>query len=113
VWRRAGGSIESLAGHGPALGMVGDFDYRESSTIELAEGDLLLAYTDGLSEARSKDAPEAFLGEDGLSRVLQTVAPSATSARDIGQAIVEAAHAHARGHREDDLTIFVVRRGRA
>src|SRR5262245_8988723 len=114
VWRRAGGSIESLAGgHGPALGMIGDFEYRESISIELAEGDLLLAYTDGLSEARSKEAPDQLLREDGLRRVLQTVAPSATTAHAVGESIVEAVHAHARGNHEDDLTLVVVRRSRA
>jgi len=113
VWRRAGGAIESLPGHGPALGMIGDFEYRESTSLELAEGDLLLAYTDGLSEARSKDAPDALFGEDGLRRTVEAIAPSATSARAVGESIVEAVHAHARGHREDDLTLVVVRRSRA
>ena len=93
--------------------MIGDFEYRESSSIELAEGDLLLAFTDGLSEARAEDAPDALFGEDGLRRALQAVAPSGVTARIVGEAIVEAVHAHARGHREDDLTIVVVRRGRA
>ena len=36
----------------PALGMIDDFDYAESASLVLEPGDILLAFTDGLTEAR-------------------------------------------------------------
>lgn len=113
VWRSADGSIESISGHGPALGMIAEFEYTESSTIVLEKGDILMAFTDGLSEARPKDDPDALFGEEGLQEVVRQVGPTAKSARVVGEKIVQAVLAHARDNREDDLTIVVVQRNGA
>jgi sigma-B regulation protein RsbU (phosphoserine phosphatase) len=49
--RRADGSLEKLADrHGPPLGVVDNFVYGES-TILCTTGDLLISYTDGVTEA--------------------------------------------------------------
>jgi len=50
-----------------ALGILGDEDYT-SSSISLEPGDLLLCYTDGITEVF--DAHNRMLGTEGLSRVL-------------------------------------------
>jgi sigma-B regulation protein RsbU (phosphoserine phosphatase) len=111
VWRKSDGSVEAISGHGPALGMIGDFEFTESSTIELADGDILMGFTDGLSEARPLSDPDAMFGEEGLRNVVQELGPTATNATVVGEAAVAAVLAHADGNSEDDLTIVVVRRG--
>jgi sigma-B regulation protein RsbU (phosphoserine phosphatase) len=50
--RQAEGSLEILDSlHGPVLGMVRELVYKEGKTV-LSKNDILLAYTDGVTEAR-------------------------------------------------------------
>ncbi|MDP6538806.1 MAG: SpoIIE family protein phosphatase [Planctomycetota bacterium] len=110
VYRAADGSIESIEGHGPALGMMPDFRFEEGSTLTLGEGDVLLAVTDGLVEARSLQAPDDLFGEEGLRRVLGGQARAAAGARELTEAIVAEALDFSGGNTEDDMTVVSVRR---
>jgi sigma-B regulation protein RsbU (phosphoserine phosphatase) len=56
-----------LEGRGAPLGIVEEYEY-EAGSVQLAPGDLLLAYTDGATEV--PDADGSFLGEDGLAALL-------------------------------------------
>lgn len=58
---RAGGQLESLSEGGMLLGMAADASYR-SGQVELGAGDVLVAYSDGVIEARN-DADEEFGSE--------------------------------------------------
>lgn len=70
------GSVHAVGRTGTALGMLPDPDVDVHEVeIDLAPGDVLLAYTDGVTEARSGD--EQF-GEQRLAEVLAAVP------RDIG-----------------------------
>ena len=77
--RRPGEPPEPLGGHGVLLGVAGDDDWTET-TIEIAPGDTLLFFTDGVTETpgegsrygderlreamtRAGESPEALLGE--------------------------------------------------
>jgi signal transduction histidine kinase/serine phosphatase RsbU (regulator of sigma subunit)/DNA-binding response OmpR family regulator len=62
--RRGDGRVEALTGHGPLLGIFEDPAFPEVD-VELAPGDVLLLYTDGLIERNPR------LGEEkgGLSAV--------------------------------------------
>lgn len=110
VWRSADGSIEEIIGESPPLGVQDDLAFRAPAAVELAGGDLLIAFTDGLSDARPRDDPGAFFGEGGVQRIVREVAPTAGDAREVGKAIVDAVLDHAAGNSEDDLTLVVVRR---
>ena len=92
----------SLEG-GPPLGMV-EYDYPVE-TISLAEGDILVLVTDGITEAQ--DAAETLYGRDRIIGKLERVERSARS-------ICEAVRDDVRrfeGHEDptDDLTIMAIR----
>ena len=67
LFRARDGKVERLALEGMVLGVLPDFAYN-SSSVELAPGDLLLCYTDGVTEVC--DAEEKMLRVDGLARLL-------------------------------------------
>jgi len=114
IWRQRTGEIERIDGHGPAVGMVDDFDYSESPLFKLDPGDLILAYTDGLVEARHESRPDRFFDESGVRRILSEVAPRGTSTKELTEELVRHVLEFAGGVREDDWTVVAVRRtGRA
>ena len=76
--REAGGAALEWAGSdGIALGCLSGAEYAEQ-TATLAPGDLLLLYTDGLTEARA--ASGEFLGSEGLLRLLPSADLTAAAA---------------------------------
>jgi len=88
------------------LGLVHGTHYTQTA-VELAEGDLLLLYTDGISEARGESGDQ--IGVNGLlnlARELPTNSPSAT-----GEALLAAIEIYRGSARpEDDETIVVLAR---
>jgi phosphoserine phosphatase RsbU/P len=54
---RSGGEVERLAASGPPLGVLPSASYRAHETA-LGPGDLLLVYTDGITEAANPDEEE-------------------------------------------------------
>jgi sigma-B regulation protein RsbU (phosphoserine phosphatase) len=56
---RVGGSVETLGSTGPLLGIDADAAYDRPPATPVGEGDLLVLFTDGLTEARSR-AGEQF-----------------------------------------------------
>jgi anti-sigma regulatory factor (Ser/Thr protein kinase) len=85
---------------GPPLGLGG---VRPVQTIKLDVGEVLLAFTDGLLERRSRSLDE---GEGQLLDVLQSVPTD--SARSVCQRVVEAMAAS--GGFEDDCALLAVGR---
>ena len=110
VWRAGTRTIETIKGTAPALGMVDDFEYVEGPRITLAEGDILIAFTDGFVEARSsKDADQLF-DEAGVRRILENGAATGQSARELTEALVQSALQFSGGVSEDDMTVVTVRK---
>lgn len=70
VYRRLSGQHKELRTAGTLVGALPDAGFAEDQ-ISLEQGDVVLLYTDGLSEAR--DAGE-MLGTDGLARILSDTA---------------------------------------
>jgi serine phosphatase RsbU (regulator of sigma subunit) len=110
LWRAKTRTIERIPGHGPALGMMDDFEYVEGPRHRLEPGDVLVAFTDGLVEARSTKNPDKLFGEEGMRAVLQACALECRGARDTTEAVVRAVLEFAGGKPEDDMTLVVVRR---
>ncbi|MEO0652799.1 MAG: GAF domain-containing SpoIIE family protein phosphatase, partial [Planctomycetota bacterium] len=69
VWRAATGDCEEVDGGELAIGFSDDHVYENGTDLELAPGDALLAYTDGMTEARDESAETGFIGRDGLARL--------------------------------------------
>ncbi|HSC25908.1 MAG TPA: PP2C family protein-serine/threonine phosphatase [Vicinamibacterales bacterium] len=104
--RRRDGACERLPGTGVALGM---FEQSEFGSVEtrLEPGDLLVLYSDGITEA--EDPSGQPLEEAGLERVIERHA--ASGAADLAARILLAVEAHARQSRfADDLTVLILKR---
>jgi serine phosphatase RsbU (regulator of sigma subunit) len=103
---RADGAVERLEHGGLVLGALAGSTYEEA-THALHPGDLLLVYSDGLTEAMS-DGREEF-GEERAAEVLR--AHRARPAAAVVDALVQAARAHAGATpQSDDITLVVVKR---
>jgi sigma-B regulation protein RsbU (phosphoserine phosphatase) len=90
---------------GTVIGLFPDFPYKEAE-IELQSGDILVAYTDGISEAMNH-ADEEF-DEERLMDAIRTCPDR--SAANISNYIMEKVDAFTAGaDQHDDMTIVVVR----
>lgn len=99
------GIVERLRPTGPALGLLREATYAVAAT-RLAPGAFLLAYTDGVTEARSAD--RAFFTEE---RLLALLTPPAATAAALLDRIEEAVRAFAgEAPPSDDLTLLALRR---
>lgn len=110
LWSRNDRSMRDIKMCGPALGMLADEVYRAHPPLAMASGDVLVAYTDGLTEARKAGTEDDFYGEEGLRRTLDAAAAEGLDARAICTRLAEAALEHSGGVREDDITVVVARR---
>ena len=102
---RRGESVQLLGeGDQIPLGVLRDHEYRNNE-IELARGDVLVLYTDGIVEARDRD--EAMFG---LERLRELVARGPESPAALCEHIVGAVRAHQQGDSgSDDQTLIVLR----
>ena len=102
----AGGvEVQRLDTGGPVIGLIEDCDYQQGS-VTLAAGDVLVAYTDGVSEAMN-----AAMDEWGEGRLMETVEPNrSASAHALIEQVMTAADAFVAGApQHDDMTLLVVR----
>jgi len=103
-WLWADGEVRSLRATGPLLTLDPRATYV-SREVELTPGDLLLLYTDGLSEAR---AGEALFGDDRIAGILRR--DPGQDARVLCKSLLEAAQDFADGPLTDDVAILAIRR---
>lgn len=102
---RADGSVRLLDRGGAALGMTPGVTYEEDR-LDLDEGDLLIAYTDGLTEARDED--RHFYTLDRLIRLAREQrAAAAGRVRD--EILADLARHTGDRAPQDDVTLLVVR----
>jgi serine phosphatase RsbU (regulator of sigma subunit) len=99
-----GGVKARLAPTGPAVGMLPDMAFTVGSA-RLEAGDGLLAFTDGVTDARGASG---LYGEERLLALLRETAAPASALLD---AIESAVLAHAAGREQaDDIALLAVRR---
>ncbi|MEX1139461.1 MAG: PP2C family protein-serine/threonine phosphatase [Bacteroidota bacterium] len=107
VYHAADKRMEVLEPTGQVMGPFPDEKYVVENTY-LQPGDILVMYTDGISEARDSTG-NAEYGEQRISDYIQD--HSARSAEEICKGIHEDAKTFARGSEEtDDKTVVVVKR---
>jgi sigma-B regulation protein RsbU (phosphoserine phosphatase) len=100
LFRRAGGGVEQLRHVGLPLGVLDDEIYREDSIV-LEPGDVLIVYSDGLTQAQ----PDLLIDRALLASLIEGGASAAT----IADRLIELGRST--GPLTDDLTIAVLRRG--
>ncbi len=62
------GGVVALEGRGPALGLLPDVDYHDAGPLRLGASMVLLAVSDGVTDAVDRDGHR--FGREGVSRVL-------------------------------------------
>jgi sigma-B regulation protein RsbU (phosphoserine phosphatase) len=104
---RGDGGVERLVEGGPVLGLFPDLDFQQAET-RLLSGDVLIMYTDGLSETRNPEGEEF-----GEARIIErAMASRSRPAREMVGELVGAALAFAASAGlGDDLTVMVLKRG--
>lgn len=101
---RRDGSVKRLEAGGAPLGMFPDWTYQEDA-VQLDPGDLVLAYTDGVTEAADPAGREW-----GVEALVRAAAANAThGAEAIVRAIFTAMDEFSRGCQTDDATVAVLR----
>jgi serine phosphatase RsbU (regulator of sigma subunit) len=106
ILRRVDGTLERLTSGGIALGMFELSVYTAGDTW-LAPGDVLVLYSDGITEAENKQG--IFFDESGLQEVINR--HWWEDAATLGKAIVTSVEGHATDTRlADDLTVLAIRR---
>jgi serine phosphatase RsbU (regulator of sigma subunit)/pSer/pThr/pTyr-binding forkhead associated (FHA) protein len=106
VMVRASGKVEMLEGGGPVLGVLEIAPYREDRT-KFGLGDLLVIYSDGVTEATSTTEEEY-----GEQRLIDVLAQHRTEPSDaIVKAIMESVSQFSLGAAQaDDITVVVAKR---
>lgn len=100
-----GGVKARLAATGPAVGIVPKIGFKVGQAC-LAPGDILLGYTDGVTEATAADG--RFFAADQLVSILKT--PSSTAVALLDR-IAAGLQAHmGSGDQFDDITLLAIRR---
>jgi serine phosphatase RsbU (regulator of sigma subunit) len=97
-----GTNLESLSPTGPALGLMPNIPFATASRV-LSSGDLLLAFTDGVTEAKGADG---FFGQERLN----ALAVASFSAADLVTRVTSAVKEFEHGERADDITLLALRR---
>jgi serine phosphatase RsbU (regulator of sigma subunit) len=94
-----------LADGGPVIGLLAGAAYKEQ-TLQLLPGDILLAFTDGISEAMNASQDE--WGEDRM--IAEAQAHADLNAENLLQHLFRAADTFASGApQHDDMTLVVLR----
>jgi serine phosphatase RsbU (regulator of sigma subunit) len=106
VLMRAGKEMLTLDPTGPVIGLLDDPEYGQGEII-LCPGDVLVIYSDGVTEAMDPDGN--LFGEERLFEIIR--AHHTSSAGEIITAIVQAVRTFAgTAPQSDDLTLIVVKR---
>jgi sigma-B regulation protein RsbU (phosphoserine phosphatase) len=101
---RADGSVERLTATATVLGLFEEWDCTVAE-LELAAGDVLVIYTDGVSEASPNEEDE--FGEERLIEAARD--GRARSADEILEAILSQVQEFSQGEQADDMTLIVAR----
>lgn len=100
-----GEELVRLDATGPVVGLFRPGVYSEAR-ITIEEGDLLVGFTDGVSEAMNAQDDE--WGEDALAEFLKSIKHE--SVKEMTPKILAAADAFANGHpQHDDMTLILIR----
>lgn len=110
---RADGTLERLKSGGLIIGFLSDQPY-EQETVEIRPGDMVVLYTDGITEALAPDAGRDTIELFGEERLVDVVRTSLMrSAREVQATILKAISTYTEDSpQHDDITLVVIKRGR-
>ncbi len=104
LYRAATGEIEELNSNNMIVGAF-SFATYETMPLRLERGDVLVVYSDGLTEAENPSGE--MLGESKVKEVIQQNA--AQGAEELERSLLAAIHFFTEGHSQsDDITLMIV-----
>jgi len=104
ILKRTDGTVEKLSATATVLGLFTDWDC-EIGEKELKSGDMLVLYTDGVTESFNETREEF-----GEGRLIETIRRNTGhSPKDCVTAIVEEVRRHNPREQQDDITLIVAR----
>ena len=102
---RDNGDVERLEATATVLGLFEEWDCSVAER-RLATGDVLVIYTDGISEAAAGEDAEEF----GDERLIQSVRTHQRKpATEMLEAIIAEVQVFSQGNQADDMTLIVAR----
>ena len=97
------GSVKHLENGGALLGVFPDWKY-DNSTVEFGAGDILMLFTDGISEAMAPDGEE--FGEERMIQAAKT--PAAQSLEDRQAQLLGSVKEFCNFQMRDDATLILI-----
>jgi sigma-B regulation protein RsbU (phosphoserine phosphatase) len=108
LFRSATGLIEELGASGTILGVF-DEVFHDAFPLHLGKGDILVVYSDGLTEASNHS--EEMFGTERLVEIIQRMAPAGSLA--LKAAFLRAIEEFTMGMPQtDDVTFLIVEKSR-
>jgi phosphoserine phosphatase RsbU/P len=108
ILKNASGRVTQLDNGGAVLGVFPNYEY-EDSVVQLAPGDQLVLFTDGITEAAKADG--AQFGEDGLIQVVKRLAHEPPS--KLNAELLTDVKSFCDSHLQDDATLITIAVGDA
>jgi sigma-B regulation protein RsbU (phosphoserine phosphatase) len=106
LFRASTGDIEELSSNNMIVGAFGFASFK-TAKLEMNKGDVLLAYSDGLTEAENPQGE--MLGEERVKGVIRAEAPM--GAKHLEQKLLDTIQTFTKGRSlTDDITIMIVER---
>src|SRR6266704_5993417 len=106
LFRAASGDIEEIVSNNMIVGAFPSINY-EAARLQLNKGDVLLAYSDGLTEAENPQGD--MLGEERVKAIIRAEAPAGST--NLERKLLEGIHNFTMGRSQtDDITIVIVER---
>ena len=102
---RRDGSMHYLETGGAPVGLFTESEYGEGS-VKLEAGDLLIAFTDGLTEVTNHGGEE--WGVQGLLKAAACALQCSRNARELVNSIFDSMDDFSNGHQTDDATLAVL-----
>lgn len=107
IFRAGSDRTDAVPTGGPMLGVSSDLTY-EAHSYRLEKGDLYVAYTDGLTEARRN---KVFWGQEGLMGVIrETAFTHEQPLQIVADEVARQAKEWANGRQQDDVCLLLIRR---
>jgi len=106
-WNAAKGKTELLSTGGMLLGALATMMPYEHGTIPLADGDIVVMFTDGISEAM--DEQDVEFGEERIADLLELNHHKKTA--EIQKVILDEVKAFCKGNYGDDITMLLFKVG--
>ena len=106
LFRTASGDIEEIVSNNMIVGAFPSINY-EAARLQLNKGDVLLAYSDGLTEAENPQGE--MLGEERVKAIIRAEARAGST--NLERKLLDAIHNFTMGRSQtDDITIVIVER---